>query len=178
MAKRILVVCGSPHASSNSDVLAKAFADGAAQGGHAVEVVKLAQRRIGPCMGCDYCRGEGKGECVQRDDMQALYPLLENADAVALATPLYFHMLSAQLKTFIDRLYCKHHAGTIAGKKAVLLSTSGGPGSAMLANYFTGLCNLVKWEEAGTITQGGMGRGGDGPGEAKRAEAFRLGESM
>ncbi len=41
--------------------------------------------------------------------MQPLYPLLNQADAVVFATPLYFYGMSAQIRTVIDRFYplCK-----------------------------------------------------------------------
>ncbi|MCL2232732.1 MAG: flavodoxin family protein [Treponema sp.] len=175
MAKKVLVICGSPHAHSHSDVLAKAFAAGAQEGGNTVEIVKLAEKHFQPCLGCDACRKAGNWECIQNDDMQELYKHVQEANVIALATPLYFLTVSAQLKAFMDRLYCKHHAGELRDKKSVLLSTSGGPGSGILADYFTALCGLAGWENAGVITQGGLGRSSAGPGEEKKAEAFKLG---
>jgi len=177
MAKRIIVICGSPHAQSHSDALAKAFAAGAQEGGNTVEIVKLAEKHFEPCQGCDACR-KTDWKCILNDDMQELYTHVQEADVIALATPLYFLTVSAHLKAFIDRLYCKHHAGKLRGKKSVLLSTSGGPGSDVLADYFTALCGLAGWENAGVITQGGLGRSSAGPSEEKTAEAYKLGKNM
>jgi len=177
MPKKVLIICGSPHANSHSDALAKNFAIGAEESGHAVKTIKLAKQNIKPCLGCDACRNSGSWECIQKDDMQALYGQITEADIIALATPLYFLTVSAQLKTFIDRLYPKYHAGEIGGKKAVLLSTSGGPGSDVISHYFNALCGLTNWENAGTVTQGGLRRSNEaGPSEEKKAEAYELGK--
>jgi len=159
-------------------MLANAFAAGAVENGCNVEIIKLSSKKIDSCIGCDACRKSGDWECIKNDDMQELYQYVQDANAIVLATPLYFLMVSAQLKTFIDRLYCKHHAGKIRGKKSVLISTSGGPGSPVIADYFDALCGLIGWENAGVITQGGLGRNADGPDEMKKTEAYKLGKSM
>jgi len=178
MAKKILVVCGSPHKNSHSDALAMAFAEGAKDSGNTVEILKLVEKSFSPCLGCDGCRNSGNWECILDDDMQDLYKLVEEADIVALATPLYFLTVSAQLKAFIDRLYCKYHGKAIPGKKSVLITTSGSPGSDVIIDYFNALCGLVRWENAGVITHGGLRRSSAAPRDEKLAEAYRLGESM
>jgi len=177
VTKRVVIVCGSPYKNSNSDTLAKSFASGALESGNTVEIVKLAEKEFLPCLGCDLCR-KRDWECVQHDDMHSLYELIEAADVIVLVTPLYFLTVSAQLKAFIDRLYCKHHAGKIRGKKSVLLSTSGGPNSKALTDYFVALCGLVGWENSAVLMQSGLSRGGEGPDETKKAEAYELGKQV
>ncbi|MDR0325456.1 MAG: flavodoxin family protein [Oscillospiraceae bacterium] len=177
MRKNIMVVCGSSREFSNSALLAKALCDGAQSNDNFVETIYLSRKNIKPCIGCNYCRKKSKGKCFQSDDMQGLYALVEKSDIIVLASPLYFLTVSAQIKTFIDRLYCKHHAGTIVEKKGVLLSTSGGPGSDMIIEYFEALCKLLNWENIGVITQGGMGRNAELR-EDKLKEAYALGENL
>jgi len=176
--KKITIICGSPHQNSHSDALAEAFAAGASAAGHAVEIIKLTKKNFEPCRGCDHCRNSGNWECILHDDMTEMLALIESSDVVAMATPLYFLTVSAQLKAFIDRFYCAHHAGRIRGKKGVLLTTSGGPGSPVLTDYFKALCGLLGWEDAGSVAQGGMPRAGEGLGDGKKAEAFGLGEMV
>ena len=178
MSKKILVICGSPHKNSHSDALANSFAKGARESGNTTEVIKLTDKKLAPCIGCDACRKSGNWECIQKDDMQELYKHAQEADVIALATPLYFLTVSAQLKAFIDRLYCKHHAGDLRGKKSVLISTSGGPGSDVITDYFNALCGLTGWENAGVITQGGLGRNTAALSDEKITEAYELGKSM
>jgi len=40
---------------------------------------------------------------VVDDDMETVYPLLEEADVIFLASPIFFYGLTAQVKALIDR---------------------------------------------------------------------------
>jgi multimeric flavodoxin WrbA len=51
---------------------------------------------IRPCDGCEFC--QETGVCVVKDDMQKLYPLIQAADALVLASPIYWFTYNAQLK--------------------------------------------------------------------------------
>ena len=59
---------------------------------------------INPCDACDTCQ-ETHGVCVIQDDMQALYPKIQKADVLVLASPVYWFTFSAQIKLCIDRWY-------------------------------------------------------------------------
>ena len=101
---RIIVLAGSARKGGNTELLAKAFANGAGQH-HDVELVSVADYHISPCLGCNRCySGEGH-RCVQQDDMTVLYDKLMEADAVIIASPVYFYGISAQLKALVDRLH-------------------------------------------------------------------------
>ena len=101
---RIIVLVGSARKNGNSELLAKAFADGAGQH-HKVELVSVADFRILPCLGCNRCSsGEGR-LCVQQDDMTAIYDKFMEADTVVISSPVYFYGISAQLKALVDRLH-------------------------------------------------------------------------
>jgi len=97
----ILGIAGSPRRQGNSETLLDAalFAMTAAA---PVTVHKLVvpELHILPCRACDACRS---GRCVQRDDMDRLYPLLEAVDGLLVASPVFFMGLPAQLKAVIDR---------------------------------------------------------------------------
>ena len=179
MSKKILVICGSPRVDSHSDVLAKAFATGAQEGGNVVEVIKLTEKNIAACSGCAACRKSANNDCILNDDMQGLYKQVIEADIFAFATPLYFLTVSAQLKAFIDRLYCLHHSRKIRDKKCVLITTSGGLGSDVFIDYFTALCNLLGWENAGIVSHGGLGGASSAvPCEEIKKEAYELGINL
>ena len=58
-------------------------------------------KKIGFCIHCDHClKGTG---CIIKDDMQGLYPLIQRAEALVMATPVYNGGVSAQIKTVMDR---------------------------------------------------------------------------
>ena len=126
MSKRLLILKGSPREKGNSAVLAERAAAGAAESGWQVESVHLQTMEIRPCDGCDLCRDTGE-YCVIDDDMQPLYAKLLAADALLLASPVYWFTYSAQLKLCIDRWYglwnLEHDA--FSGKPVALILTYG-----------------------------------------------------
>lgn len=101
MAKKVLILSGSPRKGGNSDLLCDEFAKGAASAGHDVEKVRVSELKIGYCRACYACKA--KGECVQNDDMSALLQKIIDADVIAVASPVYFYSVDAQLKAVIDR---------------------------------------------------------------------------
>jgi len=101
----IMIAVGSPRKKGNSATLAKQVAAGAGSAGGNVETFFLHDLNIKPCSACDGCRKKKHVDCVIQDDMQLLYPKLRSADAVVLASPIYWFTLSAQTKLFIDRWY-------------------------------------------------------------------------
>lgn len=104
MSKKILILKGSPRQNGNSNTLADQVLAGAQAAGAEVEAVFLHDLDIRPCDACDFCK-DTEGMCVIKDDMQALYPKLAAADALVLASPIYWFTISAQLKLCIDRWY-------------------------------------------------------------------------
>jgi multimeric flavodoxin WrbA len=104
MGRKVLILKGSPRERGNSAVLADRVAAGAREAGCEVECVSLQSMDIRACDGCDLCKETGV-YCVIEDDMQGLFPKLLEADALVLASPVYWFTYSAQLKLCIDRWY-------------------------------------------------------------------------
>jgi multimeric flavodoxin WrbA len=98
---KVAAIHGSPRKNKNSDTLLKAVLEGMGPENIQVFHIYTAFEDIKPCTACNGCmRKEG---CVIQDYMQEAYGLLEEADIVITATPVYFHSVTAQLKAFIDR---------------------------------------------------------------------------
>ena len=102
---RILVLNGSPRENGNTKKMVSAFKEGAVSSGHQVDVVDICRKKIGGCLACEYCHTKGGGECIQKDDMQEVYALLREAEMLVIASPIYYHGISGQLKCAIDRFY-------------------------------------------------------------------------
>jgi multimeric flavodoxin WrbA len=117
--KHVLILKGSPREKGNSSALADQVAAGAQAAGARVESVVLQNMNIQPCNACDACHEAGDEMCVLEDDMQSLYPKLRSADAIVLASPIYWFTMSAQLKLCIDRWYALEgpHGNALAGKQ-------------------------------------------------------------
>ena len=102
MKRNVLILKGSPREKGNSNTLADRAAAGAMDAGAQAESIYLHGLDIRACDACDLCDA---GQCVIEDDMQPLYPKLAAADAILLASPVYWFTFSAQLKLCIDRWY-------------------------------------------------------------------------
>ncbi|MBM4331644.1 MAG: flavodoxin family protein [Deltaproteobacteria bacterium] len=123
--KKVMIVLGSPRKKGNSSILAKQVAAGAKAGGALVETFYLHDMNIRPCTACDACRKKTKIDCVLDDDMQKLYPKLRSADAIVVASPIYWFTVSAQTKLFMDRWYAlgSDEGYELAGKKFGIVLT-------------------------------------------------------
>lgn len=102
---KILVLNGSPRPNGNTKQMVTAFAEGAVSVGNEVTTINVCRKNIKGCMACEYCHGKGQGTCIQQDDMQEIYTLLREADMLVIASPIYYHGISGQLKCVIDRFY-------------------------------------------------------------------------
>ena len=102
MGKKVLILSGSPRKGGNSDILCDEFMRGAKESGNEVEKIRVAAKKVAPCMGCYYCSKNG-GKCVHNDDMAEILQKMIDADVLVLASPVYFYSVDAQLKAVIDR---------------------------------------------------------------------------
>jgi multimeric flavodoxin WrbA len=103
--KKVLVLMASPRARGNSTLLAEEAVKGAKDAGATVEAFRLVKMNIGPCLACEGCRKPGADGCVRKDDIRVLHAKLRDADALLIASPVYWFAMSAQIKLFMDRLY-------------------------------------------------------------------------
>lgn len=120
---KILILNGSPRSQGNTAAMVAAYAEGAREAGHEVNMIDVCKKKINGCLACEYCHTKGEGKCVQKDDMQEIYPLLEEAEMIVLASPVYYHSFSGQLQCAINRIYALDKPKNL--KKAALILSSG-----------------------------------------------------
>jgi len=96
----ILGVSGSPRSQATEYVCLSALRQ-LEEIGYETKYWSVRGKKIGFCTHCDYC-SKGKG-CVFKDDMNTIYPYIEQASAYLFATPVYNGNISAQLKAVMDR---------------------------------------------------------------------------
>lgn len=87
---KILILNGSPRPKGSTAAMVAAYAGGARVAGHEVTVIDVCKKKIGGCLACEYCHTKGDGKCIQQDDMQEVYPLMEEAEMLVLASPVYY----------------------------------------------------------------------------------------
>ncbi|MDE6672453.1 MAG: flavodoxin family protein [Ruminococcus sp.] len=102
MNKKVLILSGSPRKNGNSDILCDEFMRGAVESGNEVEKIRVAEKKIGYCKACYYCR-QSEGVCVIKDNMAEILQKMIDSDVIVLASPIYFYSVDAQLKALIDR---------------------------------------------------------------------------
>ena len=179
MSKKIVVVIGSPRHNGNTEIMADAFVQGAMESGNQVTVYKLSEMKVNGCHGCDYCSMH-QGECVQKDEMQKIYPALYEADMLVFASPLYYYGFSSQIKAMIDRLYATI-ANPLKLNECMLLADSYDDDFAvfepMLVNYKV-ICKYQHWEDRGILTLSGVKKKGAMANHPRLAEARQLGLSI
>ena len=96
----ILGISGSPRNMATEHILGEALKM-LEDKGQETEQFTVRGKQISPCRHCDYCLKNK--ECIVKDDMYQLYPLIREAQGFVIATPVYNGSMSAQTKIVIDR---------------------------------------------------------------------------
>ena len=171
--KNILIISASGRKGGNSDLLCDQFAKGAREAGHTVEKIRLAEKKIGYCTGCYACRKLGK--CIQNDDANDLVEKMLSADAIVLATPVYFYSMNAQLKALIDRTVSRWtDFGRFKGTEFWLLITAADENKAMMEPTLAGLRGFMRDCMEGSVERGVIyGTGAYAKGEIKDLPAYQ-----
>ena len=79
---RILALNGSPRIYGNTVAMVSAFAEGAQENGHQVDVVNVCRKKLPGVLPANTVTKKISGDerqRVQQDDMQEVYPLLDEA---------------------------------------------------------------------------------------------------
>lgn len=174
---RILVLNGSPHTKGNTKQMIDAFCEGAEAVSHQVDVVDVCKKNIAGCLACEYCHTKGNGKCVQKDDMQEVYSLLREADMLVIASPIYYHGISGQLKCVIDRFYSVAYPTKPENLKKVAMILSSGDSDmydGAMFSYKGDFLDYLGLEDMGVFTAHG-GENGSG---AKLEELKNFGMSL
>jgi multimeric flavodoxin WrbA len=98
---KVLGICGSPRRGGNTEILLKEALRGAHEAGAEVEEIFLRDKTISPCLEIYGCKKDG--QCVIKDDFQPVAEKIIQADALLLASPIFFYTVSAHTKMLIDR---------------------------------------------------------------------------
>lgn len=101
MAVTVLGLAGSARRRGNTETLLDWCLEAAREEGAEVTKLVLSALDLHGCRACDACRKTGV--CVQKDDMDVLYPYLRNADSIVLAAPTYFMGMPSVPKMVVDR---------------------------------------------------------------------------
>jgi len=107
---KIVAIMGSYRKGKTIDTLMNKAIEGAKDGCSAtnVEKIYLIDREIQYCRNCMVCRKDDPvkaiATCPIKDDMQEIYPLIDEADAYIFGTPVNMGAATAVMKTFLERI--------------------------------------------------------------------------
>ncbi|MBA4395690.1 MAG: hypothetical protein C0407_19225 [Desulfobacca sp.] len=126
----IVGICGSPIKDSNTEVILKEALKAVERSDVKIDIFTLYGKKIEDCRQCNWClakQSEGKF-CAVQDGLEELYPLVEKADALMVASPVYLGRLSGHLASVLDRLRCihygKHYTGGMKHKVGAAIAVS------------------------------------------------------
>ena len=147
----VLILQASPRANGNTAWMAEEFKNAAEAAGHQVTLVNVSKKKIAGCLACEYCHNKGNGACIQKDDMQELYPLMAEAEVLVLAAPIYYFTLNAQIQAPIQRMYCVNKPAKV--QKMALLMSSYSPNVYDGATAeFRDICNYWGAKSIGVVS--------------------------
>lgn len=184
---KVLGIMGSPRIKGNTDLLLEEALKGAKSQDAEVEKIVVDKLKIAPCK--EYLGCFKDGNCVIRDDMDAIYPKLLDADVVIIASPMFFYGVSSQAKALIDRcqaLWARKHilkqSLPDGGRKGAFIAVGATKGKRL----FEGAILTVKYffEAIGVeYADELLVRGVDARGEIKEhpialSDAFELGKRV
>jgi multimeric flavodoxin WrbA len=174
---RVVAVNGSPHEGfGNTSQMLAMLGENLSREGVELEEICLSQYQIGFCTGCATCLEDGA--CWVRDDFNSVVRIVLEADAVILASPVYFFNVTAQMKTFLDRSLGYGHRPRGEWKPGLVLSVSAGHGETWVAEYLSRVIRAYGAFAVGRFTAIAVGPGEFLGKEAVEARAADLARDL
>ena len=175
----VVALVGSPRVHGNCSFLVDlALADLERQGARC-EKLMLGEFDIRPCQGHADC--DSRSVCALDDDAAAVIEKAYAADALLLATPVYYEDVSAQMKLFIDRnVFSYGHERMLTPKVVGLIAVAAETG---LEETLATLRRFVALSSSGDLPSVELAGFADKPGDAAAdeqlvAEAHRFAEQL
>ena len=130
---KAFIIHGNTRSNSNTEALARLFANELEAKGAEVVHFTLSDKDIRTCVGCDKCHSvlDSFG-CVINDVMQEIAKEILVSDLVVLTSPIYSWMPTPPMKAVMDRSYAftKYPENAVAfnllkSQKYAMITTSG-----------------------------------------------------
>ncbi|UYP45849.1 hypothetical protein NEF87_002134 [Candidatus Lokiarchaeum ossiferum] len=134
MKKQVIALLGGKR-NGNTHNLLNHFQARLNQNGIDLKIIHLNEMDLQDCQGCENCVfGNG---CAIKDDMPEITNLVEGAEGIIVASPVYNNNVSGKMKMFIDKTVKWAHSPTLTGKPYIGLSTTSSSGLDMTLKYLT-----------------------------------------
>jgi len=177
--KNVVIINSTYRKGGNSEALAMQFKKGAEENGNSVKVINLRDINLKYCIGCLSCLKKGK--CVLNDSVNELLPVVQNADVLVFATPVYYYSMCGQLKTFLDRLN-PLYGRVNKFREVYLLTTAAEDDKSAMDGTIKGVQGWVDCFDGVSLSGIVYGIGADGIGTVQKTaaiiEAYEMGKSI
>lgn len=141
---KIVIVNGSPRKGNTYTAVQTIVNSASAK--NSIEVIDADKLTISGCKGCDIC--QCKNGCVAKDDTNPTIDKLVAADMIIFATPVYWWGMTAQLKTVIDKCYCR--GALLKGKKIGTIviggASTGSVQYQLIDKQFECIAEYLNWD--------------------------------
>ncbi len=171
MSKKIVIINGSPTPGGNTRCLCEAVLKGVKEAGNEGIIIDLASLSIAPY----------SGPSQAEDDMSKVTAEIRTADAVVIASPLYWMQFTGQLKVWMDRLSTVGK-DALAGKETALVACAASPAEVieknLLGYYRMCFIDSLGWKDMGNVLAGGVYAPGQVMGMPYTEQAEELGKKL
>lgn len=135
---KTLIINGSPRLGGNTSIAVNEVEKTLNKNGIETEVIQIGNKDITGCKACEYCHLHG--ECIKKDIVNEIAKKFEVADALVIATPVYYASANGTLISLLDRLfYSTSFDKTMKVGASIAVARRGGCSSTFdeLIKYFT-----------------------------------------
>ena len=135
---KVLIINGSPKNNGNTALALAEMTKIFDAEGVEYEIVQVGNQVVRGCVGCGTCRS--KKQCAFDDIVNECLPKFEAADALIIASPVYYASANGTLISFLDRLfYSSSFDKTMKVGASVVVARRGGLSATFdeLNKYFT-----------------------------------------
>ncbi len=135
---KVLLVNGSPKKNGCTYTALTEASKELEANGIQTEIFHIGTKAIGGCLGCGYCRKEGK--CVQDDVVNTVIDKFKEADGYVFGSPVHYAGASGGITAFLDRMFYIASNNFADKPGAAIVSCRRGGASAafdQLNKYFT-----------------------------------------
>lgn len=104
---KVLAINGSPRKKWNTALLLEKALEGAASAGAETEMIHLYDIDFKGCISCFSCKlkgGKSYGKCALKDGLTPVLDKIAEADAFVLGSPIYFGIVTGEMRSFMERL--------------------------------------------------------------------------
>jgi multimeric flavodoxin WrbA len=104
----VIAINGSPRKKWNTATLLEHALEGAVSQGAETELVHLYDLDYKGCTSCFACKlkgGKSYGKCAMKDGLAPVLEKIAGADALILGSPIYFGIVTGEMRSFMERLF-------------------------------------------------------------------------